>query len=542
MRKRRIVLMLAITFLAIICLAGGYCYKIYMDYRVPVPYTGRIMSVPIVENLDFLEGKSKRISKENPGVYFGEALLPYTENGTIYLAQDFAVEEWIGELTTNSRDMFLCTLPDDAWSDKAGSIRDNHIFKLWLVGEKSYYELSMIVCGMPVMTISTEREEEQDLGDYETDPDHFYFDPPVIFYGQIQLFNPGVGTGYYEIMESLVRYYPRGDSSSSFEKISYSIGLLDSKGENLNESLLGMRSDNSWKLKGMVADTRKIREKTACELWEQFSQSNTEVNETGPHMEYLELIVDNDYVGLYGLVEPVDAKKLELDKNDVLYKSTNWIVPEDEDIQYTIDNKWKIVTYMRLRYPDDITDYEKAWYPLRDYLATFYKDGGDERPPESKIYVSNAIDMILFNMTISGSDNCYKNLYYAADVDESGSYTMRQIPWDLDLTFAEIWGGAFKDDETVVYEEQAIPFLRDTNPDTVRPDLQERWQECRDGFLSTENILNIMCENRDYLINAGVKERENTRWPKYKMSYDIDKILDYQERRMIWLDEYFADF
>lgn len=541
MRKRKIGLMLGCSVLAVLLLAGLYAYKIYMDYRVPVPYTDRIMAVPIVENLDFLEGKEKLTSGQNPGVYFGHALLPYGADGTLYLSQNFEVEEWVGELVTGSRDTFLCTLPDAAWSDKAASIRDNHVFTLWLVGEESYYELKLVVSGMPVMTITTEREEQQDLGDYDTDPDRFVYDPEIIWYGQMQLFNPGVGVSRYEITETGVKYYLRGDSSSSFEKDSYSLGLLDSKGENLNASLLGMRSDNSWKLKNMVADTSKVREKTACQIWEMFDQSNPAVSEPGPRMEYVELIVDNDYVGFYGLVEPVDEKKLGLDKNDVLYKSTNWLVPEDEDIQYAVDHGWRLMTYIRIRYPDIITDYGKTWYPMRDYLNTFYHDGGDERPAQEKLNLSNAIDMLLFNMAVSGSDNYFRNLYFVADVSEDGSYSMRQIPWDLDLTFGKIVSGGFNEDETVVYEENAIPYLRETSPDSVNPLLQQRWEECRGTFLSAESIMNLMYENMDYLINSGVVARENERWPDYRMSTNLSKIEDYQIRRMEWLDGYFTD-
>lgn len=542
MRRKKIGMILAASFLAMIILLGCYCYKIYMDYRIPVPYTGKIMSVPIVEDLHFLEGKKRCIAETNPGVCFGGALLPYTKDGTLYLSQDFAVEEWVGEITTDARDTFLCTLYDPAWEDKAGSIRENHIFKLWMVDGESYYELSMAVCGMPVMTISTQREEEQDRGDYDVDPDHFIYDPPVICYGQLQLFDPGVGTDGYEVMEFGVRYNLRGDSSRGLEKKSYSIGLLDAKGENFDASLLGMRSDNIWKLKGMATDDSRIREKTACRLWEQFAVSNTEVNENGPRMEYAELIVDGDYMGLYGLIEPVDAKKLELDKNDLLYKSLNWIIPEDKEFQDSVDKRWRITTYIRLRYPDTIKDYEKAWHPMRDYLATFYRGTGDGRSAESKIYVSNAVDMLLFNMAISGNDNYFKNIYFAADVAEDGTYVMRQIPWDLDLTFGQAFDIGFYNNETVVYEEAAIPFLRDTRPEAVRPYLQERWRECREGFLSTDHILKIMCENRDYLVNAGAVERENARWPMYRMSDDIDRILDYQERRMEWLDGYFEKF
>ena len=528
--------------LLLLLLAGVYCYEVYMDYRVPVAYTQRILGVPVVEDLTCLDGKACRTAPENPGVLFGRAPAPYTADGTLYVAQDFASPEWVGELTTDSRETFLCMQADEAWQDKAASIRDNHVFDLYLVEQDAYYPLRLVICGMPVMTLRTERVEAQDLGDYETDPDHFYFDPDEISFGELQVFNPATGVEGYEIFESGVRFYLRGDSSSSFEKKSYSLGLLDAKGENLDASLLGMRSDNSWKLKGMVADGKRIREKTACDIWEEFATTNTQVNESGPRMEYLELIVDNDYKGLYGIVEPVDAQKLELDKNDVLYKSTNWLVPEDEDIQYAVEHRWRLMTYMRVRYPDVINDYAKTWFPLRDYLNTFYHDGGDGRPAEEKIYVTNAVDMLLFNMTISGSDNHFRNLYFAADVSETGSYVMRQIPWDLDLTFGAIVGNGFQDDETVVYEEGAIPFLQGQNPEVYRPYLRERWQQVRESFLSTEHIEQMLQDNQDYLLQTGVMARENTRWPDYKMSTDLTRMTNLLERRMDWLDGYFAEY
>ncbi|MCI8528271.1 MAG: hypothetical protein HFH82_03825 [Lachnospiraceae bacterium] len=535
--------LLTISLLAALLLIGVYCHQIETNYNVPVPYSARILSVPVIDSLDFLEGKKQLTAQTNPGVYFGGALLPYTLDGTLYLSQDYSVSQWEGELTSGSKDMFLCTLPDDAWNDKAGSIRNNHRFPLWLVGEDCYYELSLAISGMPVMSLSTERAEEQDNGDYETDPDRYYYDPSIIYYGKIQVFNPGMNVSRYEILESGVRYYLRGTSSAVYEKKGYSIGLLDADGKNLNQSLLGMRSDNHWKLKAMVADTERILEKTACDLWEHFADSNDEVNEAGPRMEYLELIIDNEYKGLYGLIEPVDAKKLELDKNDILYKFTDWTAPEDEDIQYAIDRGWRIMSFQRIRYPDVITDYEKAWYPARDYLNTFYHNRDTTGSAEDKIYLSNAIDMLLFTMTVSGSDNFFKNMYFAADVSENGSYTMRQIPWDLDLTFGRIYGDKeYEEDETMVYEEAAIPFIRDRKPDLIRPYLQERWAQCRNTFLDTEYILNLLRENQNYLIDSGAVERENARWLNYQMSVDISRIETYQKRRMAWLDSYFAEY
>ena len=530
------------SILLVLFLAGAYSFEIYMDHRVPVAYTERILGIPVVEDLSCLNGKEKRAATEQPGVLFGQAQVPCTADGTLYLAQDQTSDTWVGELTTDSRDTYLCMLPDTAWDDKKASVRDNHVFRLYLVGSDYYYPLRLVICGMPVMTLHTDRVEEQDLGVYEDDPDHFYYDPDKIFFGTMQLFDPAADAAHYQILETGARFYIRGASSAHFDKKSYALGLLDAKGAKLDQSLLGMRSDNSWKLKAMVQDGPRVREKSAYQIWEQFADTNTEVNEAGPRMEYLELIIDGDYVGLYGLLEPVDAKKLALDKNDALYKVTGWMEPEDEDIQYAVDHRWRIMSLVRVRYPDVIADYEKAWYPMRDYLNTFYHGGGDERPAEQKVYISNAVDMLLFNMAVSGSDNFYKNIYFAADVDTSGSYVMRQIPWDLDMTFGQHAIDGFLDDETLVYEEEAVPYLMEKDPTLVQPYLRTRWSQVRGSFLDAEQMLQILYDNQEYLLQAGVEQRENARWPKYPMTTDLTQVTDLLYRRIDWLDAYFAAY
>ena len=202
MKRRRVGILLGTSIFLLILLIGIHIYEVYMDIRVPVPYTERILGIPVVENLDFLEGKERRAVEGNPGVLFEGTPLPCSLDGTLYLAQDPSVSDWVGELGTDSGETFLCMLPDETWRDKASGIRDNHVFELYLVEDQAYYPLRLVVCGMPVLSITTDRAEEQDLGDYETDPDHYYFDPEIIYFGELQVFNPGTGVAQYEILES----------------------------------------------------------------------------------------------------------------------------------------------------------------------------------------------------------------------------------------------------------------------------------------------------------------------------------------------------
>ena len=58
----------------------------------------------------------------------------------------------------------------------------------------------------------------------------------------------------------------------------------------------------------------------------------------------------------------------------------------------------------------------------------------------------------------------------------------------------------------------------------------------------TKNILDMLVENRDYLMKTGAIKRECERWKDLEISSDIDYLLEWQENRMNWLDEFFADW
>jgi len=524
---------------------GSFVADEAVSARLPIEYTAKIMGIPIVENSDFLEEKQKGILKERPEIYFDDILLPYSEsNQTLYVSQSVEQEKWLGKLSVKKNNTFICAPWDDYWQQKEAAIREGHSFTLWLVTEEEYYELSLVVSGMPIISIDTESSQEQNYDDADSDTE--YFGPEVLCYGKLRLFNPGVGTVAYEAIECNVEYHEKGSSTSNFDKLPYAIDLKDSKWEKLNLSLLGMRQDDSWKLNAMVMDESRIREKTAAQIWENFDRASA-VNEAGAKMEYVELILDNDYQGLYCLVEPVDAKKLALDQNDVLYKIVTWAIPEDSYMQAAMDNGSHFKQSIRLRYPKPAKDYYQAWYPMRDYLNLFYRGEGVRTDTVNRLNWENALDILFFNMVVSGSDNYFKNMYLVADVDAQGNYQMLHIPWDLDLTFGIVYADdgvnnvKFDKDYTYNYAMEWFPVLMEHHRDCITETMPDKWRQYRKDFLKTEVIQQIFRENYTYLMSTGVVERENARWENYQINTNLDELLDFQANRMEWLDTYFTE-
>ncbi len=549
MRKRRIV-MLGILMLSWVCIFCCIRLQSYWKKRcISVPSTATVLGIELVENGDFLQDKKELFPVENNLVSLKGVLLPYdSSSNTLYLSQ--SLNGWCGELSVNTEDAYvLCAPVDDYWNRQSDAITDGHVFTLWAVGQNDFYEFQLIITGMPVISMYTERIEQQPDIPYEVDPDKKYFGSETLHYGLIKVFNPDVGTSQYELLESRVCYHLKGASTFHFEKKSYSLKLQDYQEENISVSLLGMRADHSWKLNALNTDVNRIREITASQIWEQIDNSDSSFQEPGPRMEYVELLLDNEYKGLYCLVEPIDEAKLELDSNDVLYKIIDWQCPLDEDIQTSITNNWKIQGSVRIRYPKKISDYNLTWYPIRDYLNTFYRapiTNYDEAV--AKVNINNLIDMAIFTMATSANDNCYKNTYISASVKKDGTYSMLQVPWDLDYTFGNQYqynvlnNVHFEPDYTIVYIEESLLKLYSSNPDIIGELVYNRWNSYRTDLLSTNAVLHLLQENQKYIIGTGALQRETARWPQAAICTDISSLCDYIEKRLAWVDNYFQSW
>ena len=112
----------------------------------------------------------------------------------------------------------------------------------------------------------------------------------------------------------------RGTSSQQYDKKSYRVELwADSTGTVMADTtFLGMRSDDDWNLEAMWAQPLRLRDKVANELWMELYQLpylETEPEALpGIRMEYVDLYLNDSYVGVYTFTERMDRKQLGLRK------------------------------------------------------------------------------------------------------------------------------------------------------------------------------------------------------------------------------------
>lgn len=472
------------------------------------------------------------------------------EKQLFYISQPLAGSGWQGDLRPHGAGLSI--LADEYAEDLSRAVRDGHIFEAVLYTEDAYQKIGIVLTGMPVVSILTEREEPREYP--IEDIDNYVFNSETRYYGEITIFQSGLSAfseteKRYQIMQRDVCYHERGQNSALFSKKSYAVKLLNKQGEGRAESLFGMPYSTKWKMLAMYSDPNKIRDKVSMELWKEIAEKERQFNEKGPVMEYCEVLMDGEYMGIYGMMLPVNEKTLGLGQGDVLYKILDWYMPAEEEIQASIDQDYMVCYPVRIRYPEKGQQrIEKLWEPVIRYFSCKYWNTdfniyGDMTCPE------NLADYYIFIQTVSGFDNYLKNTYvYAREVDNAAGYQMITVPWDLNYTFgncyvyeAENYTG-FNPDASVNYVEPVLEQLFRSNFDGEAEVLKERWGNYRKDILSTEHITELLQDNMDYLLETGAFGRDTDKWEEADNSSNLSEVKDYVERRMCYLDEYFAGF
>lgn len=508
------------------------------------------MNVPVISQEDMQEvivGKEQLQIEE--GLFFNYTKAPVDiESQTAYIYQNVEEDAWEGTFSLDEAlraDGYKCYfLEDDLWKEKAEAIKEGHAFKMYIVGEQ-YYEIKVIFSGIGVMSISQLTELPKEASDPDIDPDTYYLESEPEYIGETTVLGPGISK-QYQTIQGYVKYHVKGGSSKSQPKLSYAITFVDEGGKDLSMSVLGMDSYPKWKLNALYTDNTLVREKSAIDIWCMIDEKNTSVDNGSFDAEYVEVVLDGIYVGTYLLVEPIDGSKLELDNNDVMYKCINWNLVLSSDIDEAIARKWKVMFPFRIKYPKTITDYSKAWAPIKDFNDVFFCGiESGERTLAQRVNIENLIDLDIFIRICALSDNHYKNIYFAARVNPDGAYEMTMHPWDFDLSFGHVYESGvegsycFDDNAGIDYNLSALEMLIKENSE-VSVQLYNAYTEYRNDILSDENIISIVNDNWETLQMSGAYARNLELWRVEHGDVDVSKVTEFTLNRLKYIDSYYG--
>ena len=383
--------------------------------------------------------------------------------------------------------------------------------------------------------------------------------------GNISLLSPDVA----EPTNSFVKIKWRGGSTNTADKHkrNYKIKTLNENGKKQEISLLGMREDNNWILDAGQVDLFRLRNRIATEIWNDFSTkpyyaSKEPKAKSGVVGKVVEVILNNEYRGIYSLTEAMDRKELKLKKYDdknqefhgQLWKVSSWDKATFWDIDKDYDNTQETWHAFETKYPDieDVnpTDYSPL-YEAIDFVANS-NDETFKKEVANYFDIPVIIDYQLFLEILKPFDNCGKNMYWGIyDVAKDKKLTL--AIWDLDASVGQDWHCStplhpdYVSPDTELGIKEAFNLytrLSTLNVDNYNQKVADRYHELRKTYFSEENLISKYQSYYDMLVKSGAASREESKWSKdsdiggYPLNFknEIEYIKNWIIERLKYLD------
>lgn len=457
---------------------------------------------------------------------------------TFYVPLDMEEEQWEKLEFVSGQQEYQILFPEDVTDyDKRKAISEGHKFPVLVYDSSSWAMYSVVFTGLPIIDLATEEGffAEEIHG-------------TAVFYDTDFTLNGTKRSDY--------NGHIRGNTSRMFPKKGYKLNLtaegVDGEPVLNKLSLFGMRKDDDWMLHALYNDDTKIRDRLSMQVWDSFgAKAVSEKSYYGPKMTYVEVFADNSYCGMYGLMEPVDAKQMDLQPEDYSYKRKN---PGGLKYQYAtfFEETDPYAEVEGFAIKEGVMD-EHAWAPLADLCAllTFQDDEFLEQQT-GMINVDSAVRLWLFLQMITGHDHTAKNVFYVAKQSEEAQfgYEFYFAPWDMDLTWGNVSVGEINpvytdfEWETLdnkVYWETGDRLI-ELNYQGARDQMESLYRKLRSTVLTDEAVEEMIKTLDHELRDSGAFDRDHQRWPEGVHAEDCSRLLDYAKERFHFLDKALYNF
>lgn len=331
----------------------------------------------------------------------------------------------------------------------------------------------------------------------------------------------------------------RGSSSKRFEKKSYKINFTNKsysaeKDINMEKFYYG----DALILDAVYRDPSKIRNLLSIELWNDISN---DYNNVDVYSEFVELFINNEYIGLYVLTEPINKTKLKLKSTSLsdtsaIVKSIEWrTIKEVKENYFAKENQF---LYYELKYPNDSDMYEKSWNVVLNKLARYYSNPNSYDVINEIFNINNYVDMIIFNAFTNNTDNQLKknNYFYLKNLKNSPLFIQ---PWDMEYTFGMVYDSnndKLSEKNMGDFNKIYVAFYHEDSP-KINQLLIERYWDLRKNILTREYFDKLL-NKYIYELNKGVSLRDSNEWYEYDVEKEIEEVRTWIYNRIEFFDEY----
>ena len=432
------------------------------------------------------------------------------------------------------------------------------VILLFLVRQFSFAQQTILSdSNLPIMVISTDIDPATNAP-YEI-PD----EPKVL--GTMQLiFRPDGSRNYVSDISkpSFLSYNGRigielrGSSSQVLDKKPYGFTtLLEDNDTNNNVSLLGMPEENDWVLNALAYDPSMIRDYLSYTL-------AASMGNYAPRVKFIEVIVNDDYKGVYILTEKIkrDSNRLDLKKIDPT--DTNgpevtggYIVKADkttggDPVAWTMPNYggWDTDFLHHYPKPEDIT-VEQA-----NYIESVFRELETQTNPSNSsilngyptiIDIPSFVDYMIMSEFASNPDSYQFSTFFHKD---KGGKLRAGPVWDYNLSYGNdlfVFGfdRSFYDVWQFDFENRGAKFWKDLFQDSVfNCYVSKRWAEltAENGVLNYTTVAGLIDQYQELLAEAQVRELQ--RWPPIDgwptvadQTKNISAMKDWITNRINWM-------
>ena len=367
------------------------------------------------------------------------------------------------------------------------------------------------------------------------------------------------GTFSNEYQNGTVEFYSsQGTTPVSYEaKIKWRGGSTNTEGKHKRnykikfkdkQQFFGLKADKNWILDAGQQDLFRLRNRIATELWNDFARKPYYAADgdevfSGVRGRVVEVFLNDEYIGIYSLIETMDNKTLGLSKSrkgiihGQLWKTNGYGLSMMYNTPSVFDNTSSTWDVFETKYPDikDVnpTDYSPLWKAIN-----FVVNSSDEEFKDSVAYYFDlpvVEDYYIFTQTLCAVDNIGKNMYWAIyDSKESPKITF--AVWDLDLTVGSSYLKVYDQKYTLPNHIirgyfNLIKRLIATNAGDFNLQVRERYWSARKDILSTDSLIARYKSYYQLLKKCGAAEREAQRWSGdmdiLQQKLDYDKEMEY---------------
>jgi hypothetical protein len=404
-------------------------------------------------------------------------------------------------------------------------------------------------------------------------------EPKITGYMGIIDNGPGNINNQYDIPNDYDGYIGieiRGQSTQMYPKKSYGFETRDELGENLNTSLLGMPAENDWILYAPYSDKSMLRNFITFYMGSQLDPYCS-------RMAFCEVIVNNDYKGVYILME-----KIKKDENRVNIATLNpeditgdeltggYIVKVDKidpGFVYGTDG-WKSTPFPP--YPNAMNITFQYYYPkagelalqqssyIHNFVTTLenaltHSTFADPNVGYNKyLNTGSFVDQMILNEIAKEVDNYRYSTFFYKEKDSDGGKLFAGPAWDFNFGYANVdywppgidftewmYGMVEPVDWGIMFWWKRLmedPYFRNLS--------KTRWLHLRQNELSNNKLEYAIDSIVNYIDEA--QQRNYERWPilgayvypnyNWQGNDYVDEVAFFENwffNRISWMDDHF---